>query len=67
MALWIEEIKEVSFQDEELEVMREALKTGHWSKHPKAYELVSHQVACIGRVVLRGMTIVVPRKLRKRC
>ena len=46
--------------------MREALKTGHWSKYPKAYELVSHEVACIGRVVLRGMTIVVSRKLRKR-
>ena len=54
------------FQDEELEVVREALETGHWSKAPKAFELVSHELACIGQVVLRGTRIVVPRKLRRR-
>ena len=37
VALWIEEIEEVSFQAEELEVVREALETGHWSKAPKAF------------------------------
>ena len=47
VALWIEEIEEVSFQ-------HEALETGHWSKAPKAYELVSHELACIGQVVLRS-------------
>ena len=67
VALRIEEIEEVSFQDEELEVVREALETGHWSKAPKAYELVSCvELACIGQVVLRGTRIVVPRKLRRR-
>ena len=66
VALRIEEIEEVSFQEEELEVVREALETGHWSKTPKAYELVSHELACIGQVLLRGTRIVVPRKLRRR-
>ena len=66
VALRIEEIEEVSFQDEELEMVRAALETGHWSKAPKAFELVSHELACIGQVVLRGTRIVVPRKLRKR-
>ena len=66
VALRIEEIEEVSFQDEELEAVREALETGHWSKAPKAYELVSHELACIGQVVLRGTRIVVPRILRRR-
>ena len=66
VALRIEEIEEVSFQDEELEAVRKALETGHWSKAPKAYELVSHELACIGQVVLRGTRIVVPRKLRAR-
>ena len=66
VALRIEEIEEVSFQDEKLEVVREALETGHWSKAPKAFELVSHELACIGQVVLRGTRIVVPRKLRRR-
>ena len=42
VALRIEEIEEVSFQDEELEAVREALGTGHWGKAPKAYELVCH-------------------------
>ena len=66
VALRFKEIEEVSFQDEELEVVRKGLETGHWSKAPKAYELVSYELACIGQVVLRGTRIVVPRKLRKR-
>ena len=66
VALRIEEIEEVSFQDEELEVVREELETGHWSKAPKAYELASHELACIGQVVLQGTRIVVPQKLRRR-
>ena len=31
-ALRIEQIEEVSFQDEELEAVCEALEAGHWSK-----------------------------------
>lgn len=42
------------------------METVHWSKAPKAYELVSHELACIGQVVLRGTRIVVPRKLIRR-
>lgn len=66
VVLRIEEIEEVSFQDEEWEAVREALETVHWSKAPKAYELVSHELACIGQVVQRGTRIVVPRKLIRR-
>ena len=66
VALQIEEIEEVSFQDEALEAVREALETGHWGKAPKAYELVCHELACISKVVLRGTRIVVPRQLRRR-
>jgi len=54
VALWIEEIGEVSFQGEELEAVREALETGRWGKAPKAYELVCHELACIGKVELRN-------------
>lgn len=42
------------------------METGHWSKAPKTFELVSHELACIGQVVLRGTRIVVPIKLRRR-
>ena len=66
VALRIEEIEEVSFQDVVLEAVRKALDTGHWNKAPKAHELVSRELTCIGQVVLRGTRIVVPRKLRKR-
>lgn len=41
-------------------------KQGIWSTAPKAYELVSHESACIGQVVLRGTRILVPRKLKRR-
>ena len=47
VTLRIEEIEEVSFQDEELEAVREALETGNWGKAPKAYELASHELACL--------------------
>ena len=66
VALRIEEIEEVSFQDVELEAVRKALDTGHWNKAPKAHELVSRELTCFGQVVLRGTRIVVPRKFRKR-
>ena len=49
VALRIEEIEEVSFQDKELEAVCEALETGHWSKAPKASEVVSHELACMDR------------------
>ena len=40
-ALRIEKIEEVSFQDDELEALSEALETGHKSMAQKPYELVS--------------------------
>ena len=36
-----EKIKKDPFQEEELTTV----ETGHWSKAPKAYELVSHEFA----------------------
>lgn len=52
VALLVEEIKEVSFQEEELEAVPVALERGHLRKAPKAYELASQVLACIGQVVL---------------
>ena len=40
VALRIEETEEVSYQDEELTAVREALKTGNWRQAPKAYEVI---------------------------
>ncbi len=66
VALRIEEIEEVSYQDEELTAVREALKTGNWRLAPKAYELVCNELTYVGQVVLRGTRIVVPKKLQRR-
>ena len=66
VALHIEEIEEVSYQDEELTAVREALKTGNWRQAPKAYELVCNELTYVGQVVLRGTRIVVAKKLQRR-
>ena len=44
VALRIEEMRKFLFQDEELEAVCEALETGQWSKAPKDFELVSHEL-----------------------
>ena len=41
-------------------------KQGIEARPQKPMNLVSHELACIGQVVLRGTRIVVPRKLRRR-
>ena len=64
VALRIEEIKEVSYQNEELAAVRESLKTGDWRKAPKAYVQVHNKLTYIGQVVLRR-TRTVPGKLHK--
>ena len=66
VALHIEEVEEVSYQDEELTAVREALKTGNWRQAPKAYELVCNELTYVGQVVLRGTRIVVAKKLQRR-
>ena len=65
-ALRIEEIETVSFQDEELEVVRECLQSGDWEKAPKAFVMVRNELTNVGQIVLRGTRIVVPRELQKR-
>ena len=65
-ALRIEEIEAVSFEDEELKVVRECLQSGDWEKAPKAFVMVRNELTNVGQIVLRGTRIVVPRELQKR-
>lgn len=60
VALRIENIKEVSFADEELAIVGMSLKTVNWSEAPKAYSLVRDELTHSGQVVLSGTRIVVP-------
>ena len=55
VALRIENIKEVSFADEELAIVGMSLKTVNWSEAPKAYSLVRDELTFSGQVVLRGL------------
>jgi len=61
VALPIEEIEEVLYQDKELTSEREALKTGNWRQAPKAYEMICNELTCVVQVVLRGTRILVPK------
>ena len=65
-ALRIEEIGAVSFEDEELKVVRECLQSGDWEKAPKAFVMVRNELTNVGQIVLQGTRIVVPRELQKR-
>ncbi len=54
-----------SAKDEELTLVRHCIHNGDWNSCPSAYKAVRMECV-IGKLVLRGVRIVVPCKLRKR-
>ena len=60
------EIEKASAEDEELTGVRRCWKTGDWSSAPSPYKLLRDEITVIGRLVMRGMRIVVPLSLRER-
>ena len=62
-ALTTREVEEASAVDEELIVLREAIKTGRFEKC-KAYSPAAGEVCVIRQLVLRGIRIVLPSKPR---
>nr|XP_058952093.1 uncharacterized protein K02A2.6-like [Pocillopora verrucosa] len=62
-ALTTREVEEASATDEELKVLREAIKTGRFEKC-KNYAPAAGELCVIGQLVLRGTRIVLPNKLR---
>ena len=66
VTLKIQEIKKVSAEDEELQVVRGCLVSGNWEGAPKSYVCVRNELTFIGHVILRGTRIVIPEKLRQR-
>ncbi|XP_022806486.1 uncharacterized protein LOC111343565 [Stylophora pistillata] len=62
-ALTTREIEEASEADEELKVMREAIKTCRFEKY-KEYAPAAGEPCVIGQLVLRGTRIVLPNKFR---
>ena len=46
--------------------MRCCWKTGDWSAAPSPYRLLRDEITVVGRLVMRGMRIVIPVSLGKR-
>jgi len=59
-------IERESAEDEELTEVRRCWNMGDWSARPSPYKLLRDEITVVGRLVMRGMRIVIPVSLRKR-
>ena len=62
VALTTRKVEEASAVDEELKVLREAIKTGRYEKC-KAYATAAGKLCVIGQLVLRDTRIILPSQL----
>ena len=58
-AMTTREIERASAEDEELTKVCKFWKTGDWSSAPSPYKLLRDEITVVGRLVMRGMWIVV--------
>ena len=60
------DIERESEFDEELMIVREAIRSNGWESRevPLAYKVIRHELTAIGQLILRGTRIVIPLKLR---
>jgi len=66
-AMTTREVERASADDDELQEVRECIDTGKWdSCTQKLYAAINGELCTIGKLVLRGSRIVIPRKLRPR-
>ena len=65
-AMTTRETERESAEDEELTEVRRCWKTGDWSAAPSPYRLLRDEITVVGRLVMRGMRIVIPVSLLKR-
>ena len=64
-AMTAEEIEKESSVDDELDTLRECIKTGNWeNSNCPGYKSIRDKLCLFGNIVLRGTRIVVPKKLR---
>lgn len=66
IAVPIKEMEKESGDDEELTQIRQCIQNNEWNSSPPAYKAVRTELCVVGKLVLRGVRIVVPRKLRRR-
>ena len=66
VAIPIKEIEKESATDPEISQLRECISTGDWDKAPPQYKHVRNELSPIGKLVLRGTRLLIPRKLLER-
>jgi len=59
-------IEEASDTDAELEKIRQAVKSGNWNQCSTSVKAVKNEITVVGRVVLRGTRIHMPKSLQKK-
>ena len=64
-AIPIKEIERKSAEDSELTEVRHCIRTNDWDKGPSSYKAVRKEHTLLGKLVLRGTRIVMPKQLRK--
>ena len=64
-AMTTREIERESAEDEKLTEGRRCWKTGDGSAAPSLYRLLRDEITVVGRLVMRGMRIVIPASSRK--
>ena len=65
-AMTTREIERESAVDVELTEVRRCWKMGDWSAAPSLYRLLRDEITVVGKLVMRGMRIVIPVSLHER-
>ncbi|PFX17850.1 Transposon Ty3-G Gag-Pol polyprotein [Stylophora pistillata] len=66
VAIPIKEIERESATDPEISQLQECVLTGDWDKAPPQYKQVRNELSFLGKLVLRGTRLLIPRRLRER-
>ena len=66
VAIPIRENEEESATNPEISQLRECISTGDWDKAPPQYKHVRNELSSLGKLVLRGTRLPIPRRLRER-
>ena len=62
----IQEIEKASACDEELSMVRDAVRSGRLEELPKSYRNVGAEITILRKLILRGTRLVIPKSLRAR-
>lgn len=64
-AIKIDEIDELSTQDDEIQAVKLAITNDQWTEKAKAFKLFANELCFARNILLRGTRIVIPQSLRE--